>query len=213
MANSQYTLIGVPEYGSAIVEAALELTGLPYAYEAIDPEDLGPGSKRLGAINPLGQVPTLVLPDGTAMTESAAMVLHLNDQAPHANLVPTQDDPSRARFFHWMIFLAAGLYPTFTFGDDPSRWVSAKQAQTELRQRTDRQREVLWRHAEENGASAPWFLGQTFSALDIYVTVMNHWRPNADWFAANCPKLSAIASSGRALPALRKVWTKNKMLA
>ena len=31
------------------------------------------------SVNPMGQIPALVLPDGTLMTESAAMLLHLTD--------------------------------------------------------------------------------------------------------------------------------------
>lgn len=212
MTDGRYILIGVPEYGSAIVEAALELSGQPYEFENIDPDDLGPGSTRLGAINPLGQVPTLILPDGSAMTESAAMILHLNDVAPQAGLVPPPDDPSRPAFLRWLVFLAAGLYPTFTFGDDPKRWVSDRVARRELRDRTDSVRKDLWHHVEQSIKPDPWFLGQRFSALDIYVTVMNHWRPNPDWFAENTPKLDAIAKAGRDLQPLQKVWTRNKII-
>jgi GST-like protein len=70
----------------------------------------------------------------------------------------------------------------------------------------------LWRHVERSITPDPWFLGSKFSALDIYVTVMNHWRPNASWFATQCPKLSAIAEAGRGLSALQKVWSRNRML-
>lgn len=34
------------------------------------------------AINPRGQIPALTLPDGTVVTESAAIVLHLADAFP-----------------------------------------------------------------------------------------------------------------------------------
>lgn len=209
MGDNGYTLIATPGYGSAIVEAALELTGLPYVVEEIDRDDLGPGSTRLRDINPLGQVPTLLLPSGRPMTESAAMVLHLADVAPEAKLVPTADDPARPAFLHWLIFLVAGLYPTFTFGDVPARWVSGEDGQKELRRKTDSQRKDLWQFVESQIAPNPWFLGQTFSALDIYVAVMNHWRPGKRWFAANCPKLQGIADAALGLETLKQVWARN----
>ncbi len=44
----------------------------------------GRSATGCSSLNPLGQVPTLVLPDGRVMTESAAIILHLADQAPQA---------------------------------------------------------------------------------------------------------------------------------
>ena len=38
----------------------------------------------------------------------------------------------------------------------------------------------------------PWFLGDTWSALDIYLWQMQFWRPGRDWFTEFCPKLHAI---------------------
>ena len=51
-----------------------------------------------------------------------------------------------------------------------------------------------------------------FTALDIYVTVMVHWRPGKRWFVANCPELDAVAEAGLALPKLRSVWEHNKFV-
>ena len=51
-----------------------------------------------------------------------------------------------------------------------------------LRQSTDDHRELLWRHLEMQVGN-PWFLGDTWSALDIYLAdaVLATGR---DWFAA-----------------------------
>ena len=209
MAGNGYTVIGVKGYGSSIVEAAMEWAGLPYAVEQVDPEDLGPGSARFAGINPLGQVPTLLLPDGTAMTESAAIILHLADIAPEAGLAPPTDDPARQAFLRWLVFLVASIYPTFTYGDDPSRFVSSEEAQRELRRTTNSQRKDLWLFVEANTTPNPWLLGPEFSALDIYVTAMNHWRPGRAWFATNCPRLHGIATAALELPRLKPVWERN----
>ena len=209
MASDGYTVIGVKGYGSAIVEAALEWAGLAYAIEQVDPKELGPGSARFAGINPLGQVPTLLLPDGSAMTESAAMILHLADIAPEAGLAPPAGHPARRSFLRWLVFLVAAIYPTFTFGDDPSRFVSSKEAQRELRRNTNIQREDLWRFVEANIAPNPWVLGQDFSALDIYAAAMGQWRPGPSWFADNCPKLHGIAGAALNLAKLKPVWERN----
>ena len=204
-----YTLIGSPGWGSAIAEALLDLSGLPYQVEDIDASKPATESKRLTSLNPLAQVPTLLLPDDTVMTESAAIALHLADRAPAAELAPPPGDATRDAFLRWLVFIVANVYPMYTVGDDPSRFVIGEAAQKELRASTDAYREKSWRIVEANIAPRPWFLGARFSALDVYLKVMSHWRPRRDWFKANCPKLMSVALAADKEPRLAKVWQRN----
>ena len=57
-----YTLLASKGCGSAVVEACLAITGLPHAVEEIEYGRARAGHDRLLALNPLGQVPTLILP-------------------------------------------------------------------------------------------------------------------------------------------------------
>lgn len=204
-----YTLIGAPGWGSAIAEALLDLSGLPYQVEDIDATKPTTESKRLTALNPLAQVPTLLLPDGAVMTESAAITLLLADRAPAAELAPPPGDPTRAAFLRWLVFIVANVYPMYTVGDDPSRFVSGEAAQKELRDSTDAYRAKSWGIVEAAIAPRPWFLGTRFSALDVYAKVMTHWRPRRDWFKDNCPKLMSVALAADKEPRLAKVWQRN----
>ncbi len=209
MNETKYVLIGAPGWGSAIAEALLDLSGLPYQVEDIDASKSTAESKRLTALNPLAQVPTLLLPDGAVMTESAAIALHLADCAPGAELAPPPGDPTRAAFLRWLVFIVANVYPMYTVGDDPSRFVSGEAAQKELRESTDAYRAKSWRIVEAAIAPRPWFLGTRFSALDVYAKVMTHWRPRRDWFKDNCPKLMSVALAADKEPRLAKVWQRN----
>ena len=202
-----YRLLGCRGCGSVIVEAALLLAEFPYEYDEVDYERPGPVRDRLLALNPLGQVPTLIQPDGSVMTESAAIVLLIDDAAPKAGLVPPADSPERAAFLRWLVFLVAAIYPTFTYGDDPRKWLPDSPDANALREATDRHRERLWREVESAVDPRPWFLGERFSALDIYIGAMVHWRPRKEWFARECPKLSGIASHAQALPALAPLFS------
>ncbi|MBC6443459.1 MAG: hypothetical protein GDA53_10200 [Rhodobacteraceae bacterium] len=66
-----------PGSGGFAVQATLAVAGLDFAY---DPIASRPG-QHLGTliepINPWGQVPVPVLEDGTRITETAAILLHL----------------------------------------------------------------------------------------------------------------------------------------
>jgi GST-like protein len=204
-----YVLYGAGGGGSMIVEAAFAIANVPVAFEDLQWSEVGWSSPRLKDLNPLGQVPTLVMPDGQVMTESAAMILHLNDVAPQASLAPLPDHPKRAAFLRWLIFLVSAVYPTFTYGDEPNRWLDGdEEAGAKLRRGTDEHRKMLWRHLETH-VSAPWFLGETWSALDLYMPPMTYWRPGRDWFQAECPKLHEIAQKMQAHPAFTAVLARN----
>ena len=191
-------------WGSAIAEAALAVAGLPYERVVID---MSGDRASLRAINPLAQVPTVVLPDGSVMTESAAIVMRVADLAPHAGLVPPPDAPERASFLRWLAFVVGAIYPTFTYGDYPAKW-AGDDGKDALKRATDLHREQLWRQVEA-AAQAPWFLGARFSAIDLYIAIMHLWRPNPPWFVEHAPKLAAIARAIAARDDLATVWRAN----
>lgn len=190
-----YTLFAAKGWGSVIAEIGFVYAGVPYRREAVDPEAGGPAYDRLKAVNPLGQFPTVILPDGQVMTESAAILLHLADGAPaEAGLAPGPSAANRPEFLRWLVFLVAAIYPTFTYGDFPPRYVEGEAAQKQLRESTDQLRRELYLQLER-AARAPYFLGEERSAIDIYIWAMRHWRPGPAWFAEQCPKLSVIAAT------------------
>ena len=206
---SRYELHGHYGWGSVLTEAQLEWYGLPFDF--VDSGDLfqdPPARAKLAKLNPLAQVLVLILPDGQVMTETAAITLHLADAAGRHDLVPAPDEESRPRFLRWLIFIVANIYPTFTYADVPKRFVPDAEAAKGFRANVDEYQKQLWRMVESE-ARAPWFLGERFSALDIYLCAMTRWRPNRPWFEENAPKLVAAADSCSALPKLAPVWHRN----
>jgi len=201
-------LLGCKGCGNAIVEAAFAVAGLPLDYEEVDYSDDSPTRPRLLQFNPLGQVPTLVLTSGEVMTESLAILHYLDDAVPGAGLIPPKGDPLRQPFYRWAVFIIAAVYPTYTYGDDPKKWVADEAASKLLRESTDAHRKALWAQLEAQ-ARGPWFLGDRFSALDLYIAVMTRWRPGVLWFAKNTPKVVEIAKRATALPAVAPVMKKN----
>lgn len=206
---SGYTLWGRQGWGSTLVEAQLDWYGLPYTFEPVEDLFRTPGAKaKLEKVNPLAQVPTLVLPDGSIMTESAAITLLLADITGSDSLVPRAGAPERAKFLRWLVYIVTNIYPTFTYADDPARFVSVNAARDPFRAATDAYAQRLW-HQVESETGSPWFLGERFSALDIYINVMTRWRPKRGWFEGETPKLFAIARKGDGVPELTEVWKRN----
>src|SRR4051812_28535552 len=116
-------IYGKKAWGSALVEGVCTLASEPYTLEVVDPNKPGPALDRLRAINPLAQLPTVVLEDGTVMTESVAIVLTILERHPEADLAPKIGDPKRPTFLRWLTFFAGSIYPMFLIGDYPARWV------------------------------------------------------------------------------------------
>jgi GST-like protein len=196
-------------WGSAIVEAQLAWYGLPFTVEPVgdmlrDPE----ARRKIESINPLAQLPTVVMSDGTVMSESAAITLLLADMTGKDTLVPGPRAAERAPFLRWLVFIVANIYPTFTYADDPARFVSVTAARDPFRAATDAYAQRLWRQVESE-AGSPWFLGERFSALDIYIGVMTRWRPKRGWFETETPRLFAIALRADDMPELKEMWARN----
>jgi GST-like protein len=205
-------LHGQPGWGSAIVEAQLAFYGLPFRFEVVgDLFDSAEARDRLRPLNPLVQVPVLVLPDGRVLSESAAITLHLADLTGRDDLVPGPRAAERPDFLRWLVFLVANVYPTFTYADDPSRFVKADEtARRAFRAEVDGYAQRLW-GVLESAAEGPWFLGSRLSALDLFLAVMTQWRPKRPWFAAHAPKLLAAAERAERLPAVAPVMARNRL--
>jgi GST-like protein len=112
------TLYRAKGSGSAAIESALTLAGLPFRSVQAATWEPGPGLDELKRVNPLGQIPTLVLEDGTVLTESAAILISLGLQYPKSGLLPAE--PAQA--IRGLVFIAANCYAAIGIIDYPERF-------------------------------------------------------------------------------------------
>ena len=208
-----YRLFWGPDMGSVTPHAVLEELDLPYEMVQVN---FGAGEHKnpdYRAINPLGKVPALQLPDGSIMTESAAMLLYLCDLVPAAGLLPAPDHPDRARALRWLLFLASDVYGAGVriysprdFCSDPAHSDSVVQAASTAFDRYSRLIEV---EALEPG---PFVLGERFSAVDIYLTMVMRWHPDRESLLDAAPRLRALDDLVLARPAVRKAFEDHQIL-
>ena len=100
------------------MEAALRIAGAPYRVVDAASWQPGPGLDELRTVNPLAQVPTLVLPEGTVMSESAAILAVLGLRYPDSGLLPA-DPAVRARSLRGLVYIAANCYACIGVIDVP----------------------------------------------------------------------------------------------
>jgi GST-like protein len=203
-----YTLYGCKRCGSMLVEAALEEIGAPY--DLVDMEYNGPQhrSAEYRRLNPLERVPALVLPDGTVMTESAAILIALADRHPRAKLMPPASSPERATLLRWLLFLSNNLYEAIGRQDYPERYVPDRAAAPGVRARAVEDLKRFWTMLEEHLKPAPFALGRRFSALDLYIANLSQWTVK-DWLYANCPRVKRLVELTAKRPRVRPVWQRH----
>ena len=93
--------------------------------------------------------------------------------------------------------------------DAPARWADGEAGQAAIKQRADAFRKQQLLPIVESSAGAPWFLGERFTTLDVFVSIMTRWSPRREWYRDNCPKLHAISLAVDALLALKEIWRYN----
>lgn len=200
-----YRLYNFPGAGGFAVHALLEELGLTYELIHLD-YDAGEHKKApYRELNPLGQVPTLVLPDGGVMTESAAILLYLSDLEGDAKLAPAPTDPLRRDYLRWMMILSTSVYNASLRSYHPEDFTSADDAKP-ISEVADRQLDELWQIIEDELARrGPWMLGEAYSTADIYTMMIAHWVPDIPANFAKCPNLKTLCDGVRARPAIARI--------
>jgi GST-like protein len=205
-----YVVYGQKGAGSVPVEATLLLLGTPY--ELLQPaptENPQAGdldAEAMARVNPMQQVPALILPNGELMTESAAILIYLADSHPDARLAPALDDPRRPAFLRWMLFVAAQIYGQVWARDDPGRLAAEEAHKAVILERTAERMAHCWRIMDAQVSPGRYILGDDLSVLDLYVTVVSHWGPRRPRFYQEAPKMAEVVRRVDQDPRLRAFW-------
>ncbi|AWY40243.1 glutathione S-transferase [Pseudomonas putida] len=185
-----YQLYGYQNSGAAAIEAALVLCKV--AFRFIDVESSAEAALELSQLNPLKQIPTLRLPDGSILTESAAILIHLGLAFPASRLLP--DNPvDRDQAIRGMIYIVTNAYAAIGVIDYPERWLAnADEASRQNliaggRTRLHRSWEVF---ADEFSAEL-YLDDDTPGALDILAAVISRWAGSREHLRRTRPGFSA----------------------
>lgn len=171
-----YTLYGIKGSGSASTQAALEIVGAPFRIVETATWEKNDAYDELLKLNPLGQIPTLVLPDGSVLSESAAILIHLGSAHSESGLLPA-DPAARAQTIRGLVFIAANCYAAISIIDYPERW-SKDPDDAMLERIRAGSRARLHRHWEmfaDLFSSQPFLGGKQVGALDLLAVVVSKW--------------------------------------
>jgi GST-like protein len=200
-------LYGAKGSGSAAVEAALEIAGLEY--RIVNAASWEPDSdlEALRRVNPLLQVPTLQLDDGSVLTESAAILIHLGLSAPQSGLLST-DTATRAQQIRGLVFIAANCYVGVGISDYPERWTTSKSesAIEHVRAGARARLHRYWEMFDDQFRGRPFLSGDAPGALDLLASVVSKWSGTRAHLRANRPEFLATLERIEAVPPIAAVY-------
>jgi glutathione S-transferase len=201
MTRGSYRLYGRTNAGSLAVQMVLEESGVPYEITWLSKDAADVAALR--KVNPSGKIPALMLPDGTVMSESAAMLIHLAGVNPARPLAPAVGSAQHARFLQWMVFLSANMYEALLrhfYAERYSLAGAAAAADIKAQGLADWDRHLAY----VAGSLAPWVLGDELSAVDCYLHMLAGWHPDPEALYRRLPALAHHAQLLRARPATRR---------
>jgi glutathione S-transferase len=167
-----------PGNASLTPHILLEEIGVPFELKLVDRKIGDHKSPEYLKLNPNGLIPVLV--DGDlVLYETAAIVLHLVDTNPAANLAPRVGTAERAHFYKWLIWLTNTLQASLILYFYPERYVTDGDAAAAASLRESIQMKIggylqqLDHQLASHGKS--WVLGDQFSAVDVYTLMLCRW--------------------------------------
>jgi GST-like protein len=207
-----YTLYGKKGSGSAAAQAALEISGAPYKIIETASWERNDAFADLLKLNPLGQIPTLVLPDGSVMSESAAILIHLGEAFPKSGLLP-RDASARAQAVRGLVFIAGNCYAAISIIDYPERWCSDADNDDAVKERiragTRARLHKHWEMFADLFPARPYLAGADPGALDIHAAVVSKWSGARKHLAEHRPEFHAALTRIDAHPKIAPVFAQH----
>lgn len=201
--------------GSFAPEAVAVEAGLDYqrvrADHRTDDSAGRAGYEELKRYNPMGQIPTLVLDDGSVVTESAAICLWFAELKPEAGLLPPPGSLERAQALRWLMFLACEVYPVDLLETYPDRYVATPDHAESLTLGANARIDRDWAIIEAALGEGPFWLGETFCLTDLYTAMALAWHREGRAHLDRSPKLTRLLEATVARPKIAPLWAEYEL--
>lgn len=202
-----HKVYGRMDTGSFVVEAVLAELGLRFE-RILVPRDR-PISEQADflAVNPRGQVPAVITPQGETLTESAAIIFTLAERHPEGDLLPPTGSPERARLLRWLFFAAANLYESdlrYYYADRFSSEgrAAAKGVREAAAAAFDGSLILVENEIARENLSGPYFFGERFSVIDPYLSMLMTWHWEPEKIRPRIPLLARLMEATLSRPAI-----------
>ncbi len=152
------------------------------------------GGGKLEDVNSKGYVPVLELDNGERLTEVAAVLQYIADQAPHSGLAPPLGSFERYRLQEWLNYIATEVHKSFWPFFHPGCESEKPNQRGRLVNRFE------W--VEKRLGDKPFLMGETFPVADAYLVTLLNWLRPAGFDIAQWPRLKAYRTRLRERPSV-----------
>jgi len=191
--------------GGVSVRAALSELEAECEYIDIDLSAGEEYSEEFTKINPCQQVPVIELPDGTLLSENTAILMHLADSHPDANLAPPCGTVERAQVNRWLSYFAMNIYGPEYLRMRPAFYTTKS---SEAEGIAEAATPYLTRHYtifEAAMSGGPYYLGDQFSILDLYIWMLVQYWGDYDTMQSVWPKTYRLGETVMMRPKVKAV--------
>jgi glutathione S-transferase len=203
-----------PGNASMTPHMMLEELGMPFELKYVDRTASAHKTPGYLKLNPNGLIPVLV-EDDLVLYETAAILLHLADTHPQAELAPAVGTAERAKFYMWLAWMTNTLQASLIVYFYPERWVDEGNGEGAAQVKAHAEGKVggLLEQLDAQFAShgRKWFLGDRFSALDPFAFMLCRWTRGFARPARSLPRLGPFLQRMLARPAVQRVIASEKL--
>ena len=169
-------LYGSKGAGSVAPQAILTHLEVPFELKLINFDSNENQSESFLAINPRGQIPALVLDDKSVLTESMAIMLHIADSYPSAELIPKLGSTERAQAYRWMSFIATNIYEGLLRVLYPEMYTTSSEL-SKIVESADQYLKSSFGILNNALEQQPYLVGAHTGVADIYLAMLFTWYP------------------------------------
>ena len=201
---NKYVVIGRPRAGSLIAEFLLTAANVEYEFKNITIEDAQ--KDEFKTISPFSKIPVLRCPDGQAIFETVAIVIHLVEKFPQ--LAPQSTTFERNVLWQYLAMIQTSIYIGYHRQFYSHRY-APKDAAEEVGILAARDREAAYIYINDN--LNPYVLGKNKSAVDYYLYMVTRWDPGLERLLSDKSNLESFITLMKNDDAVKKVLLSHKL--
>ena len=195
---TKYLILGKSGAGSLIPEFLFTELKITYDIQFVSKEELVKSTSK--GYNPLGKIPVLILPDGTEIFESLAIVNYITTNYP--GLSPTKESTDYFQYWRMLSLLSSTLYSGYHRQHHANDYVN-EIGFTSLKEKALQEQSIIYDYIEQN--LNPYLCGKIITAADFYLYTLTRWDFDKTKLRLGRPNLSIFLENLRSRKSVDKV--------
>ena len=207
-----------PGNASMAPHIVLEEIGAPFELAFVDRANAAHKSPAYLKLNPNGSIPVLVdrrNSSALVLYETVAILLHLADTHPGAQLLPPLGSAERAHAYKWLVWLTNTMQATVLHYFYPDRMADDAAAAAQVKAHAEAQVGAMLDQLDAQLAShgQPWLLGAHYGIADPLAFMLCRWTRGFARPARTMAHVGPYLERMLARPAVQRMLASEKLAA